>query len=70
MKKLVVCLALSAFAVIPALQADDSSKAPAATKTAACCTDKAASGAACCSKSTTAKKADATSKGATLLVQR
>ena len=66
MKKLVLCLALTAFALVPALRADDAKTCDQAKS--ACCGDKAKA-ASCCSKSI-AKKADATSKGATLLVQR
>jgi hypothetical protein len=66
MKKLVLCLTLTVFTVIPALRADDAKTCDQAKS--GCCADKAKS-AGCCSKATV-KKADATSKGATLLVQR
>ena len=68
MKKLAICLTLAAFAFIPALQAGDKTCDQAKS---GCCADKAkASGDSCCSKKVALKKADATSKGATLLVQR
>ena len=73
MKKLVLCLTLAAFASAPALIADDSKTCDQA-KGASCCSEKAkatASTGACCSaKKVASKRADATSKGATLLVQR
>ena len=69
MKKLIVCLTLAAFAFIPALQAGDAKTCDAKSS---CCSEKAktASTGACCSGKVALKKADATSKGATLLVQR
>ena len=66
MKKLVLCSTLAAFALIPALRADDAKACDQAKS--GCCADKAKA-TACCSK-TAVKKADATAKGATLLVQR
>lgn len=74
MKKLIVCLALTALAFVPAMQAGDAKTCDASK--AACCADKAkvvsATKAkdACCAKATTAK-VHATSKGgsAALLVK-
>jgi len=67
MKKLIVCLTLAAFALIPALQAGDAKTCDAKS---ACCSEKAkaASGDSCCAKKIA--KSDATAKGATLLVRR
>ncbi len=67
MKKLIVCLTLAAFAFIPAVQAGGDKTCNAKSS---CCADQAktASGSACCAKKLA--KADATAKGATLLVQR
>ena len=68
MKKLIVCLTLAAFAFIPAVQAGGNKTCNSAKSS--CCADQAktASGSACCAKKIA--KADATAKGATLLVQR
>ena len=68
MKKLVLCSTLAAFALIPALQAGEAKTCDQAKS--ACCSEKTkAAGDSCCAKKV-AKKTDATSKGATLLVQR
>ena len=67
MKKLIICFTLAAFALIPAVQAGEKT----CDAKTACCANKAkASGDSCCAKKVALKKADATSKGATLLVQR
>ncbi len=72
MKKVIVSLTLAGFAFIPALQAGDAKTCDSAKS--ACCADKAKTAAAgsCCAAKKLAmiKKADPTSKGATLLVQR
>jgi len=66
MKKLIFCLTLTAFAMVPALRADDAKTCDKAKS--ACCSE--AKGASCCAKTTTARKADVNVKGATLLVSR
>jgi hypothetical protein len=68
MKKLIVCLTLAAFALIPASQAGDAKTCDSAKS--ACCSEKAkTAGDTCCAKKVAMKKAN-TTKGATLLVQR
>ena len=73
MKKIILSVTVAAFALVPALQADD---AKACNKDKAACADKAKAGcaekAACCAGKTSAarKVAKTDVKGATLLVQR
>lgn len=72
MKKLIVCLALAALALVPAMQAGeaktcDAAKSACADKAKVACAGEAK--AACCAKATTAKKHTET-KGAALLVKR
>lgn len=85
MKKLIICLTVAAFALVPALQAGEEcakNKAACADKAkgtscsdkakGASCSEEAKSGcASACAKSVALKKAvKAGTKGATLLVQR
>ena len=72
MKRLIVCLTLAAFALVPALQAGEKTEKTAATsatkaKATASCSEKSA----CCEKDTvTKKRVDPSVKGGALLAKR